>query len=193
MLQAPSRQQQSRERWYWLSSPVILSLPCHGSGKKTGGIAGFDAVNDLKSAVDFAKRSYPSTLDSTQEGGARYEAFSTGDIHALDRVFSSAWRDNSLPANRAPGLEGLKTALTTLRAIVPDVRATVEDVRMDRDVVVIRIRFTGTNTGGVPGVPPNGRPVDFLAFDQHRIAKGKVIESWHLEDNFTLMKQLGVI
>lgn len=122
-----------------------------------------------------------------------YEVFATGKLDTLDACFAPDWRDNTLPPGRAPGLAGIKQAIGFLRAIVPDVTATQEDVRVDGDVVTVRITFAGTNSGGWPGVGPNGRPVRFIAFDMHRIVAGRIVESWHLEDNLALMIQLGVV
>lgn len=87
----------------------------------------------------------------------------------------------------------MKQALLFLRAILPDLTATQEDVRVDGDVIAVRITFRGTNTGGWPGVGPTGEAVRFIAFDMHRVSEGRIVESWHLEDNLALLTQLGVI
>jgi predicted ester cyclase len=122
-----------------------------------------------------------------------YAAFETGAVEELDTCFAPDWCDNTLPPGRAPGLPGIKQAILFLRSILPDLTATQEDVRVDRDVVTVRITFCGTNTGGWPGVGPSGAPVVFIAFDMHRIVGERIVESWHLEDNLALMIQLGVV
>lgn len=122
-----------------------------------------------------------------------YQAFATGNVAALDGVFAPDWQDNTLPPGRAPGLEGLKDAVLFTRQVIPDVAATLEDVRVDGDVIVVRITFAGTNTGGWPGIGPTGAPVRFLAFDMHRVAAGRITESWHLEDNLALLIQVGAV
>lgn len=122
-----------------------------------------------------------------------YDAFASGDLGRLDDVFDANWQDNTLPPNRAPGLTGMKAAITFLRSILPDVTATIEDARAQDDCVIVRIVFRGTNLGGLPHVPANGAPVSFLAFDWHRIVGERIVESWHLEDNLSLMIQLGAI
>lgn len=122
-----------------------------------------------------------------------YAAFNTGRVDELDTVFDAAWRDNTLPPGRAPGLAGIKQAVLFLRSIVPDLSCRVEDLLADGDKVVARVVFEGTNLGGFPGVGPNGAAVSFIAFDVHHLRDGRVFESWHLEDNLTLMVQLGVV
>jgi predicted ester cyclase len=43
------------------------------------------------------------------------------------------------------------------------------------------------------GQPGQGQVVDFMAIDVDRIADGRIAENWHLEDNLTLLQQLGVL
>ena len=38
-----------------------------------------------------------------------------------------------------------------------------------------------------------GQPIDFIATDIYRIANGKIAENWHLEDNLTLLQQVGIV
>lgn len=122
-----------------------------------------------------------------------YRSFASGDVDTLDACFAPDWRDNTLPPGRAPGLAGLKNAVLFTRQVIPDVAATMEDVRVDGDVVVVRITFSGTNSGGWPGIGPTNAPIRFIAFDMHRIADGRIVESWHLEDNLALLIQCGVV
>jgi SnoaL-like polyketide cyclase len=35
--------------------------------------------------------------------------------------------------------------------------------------------------------------IDFQAFDLYRVQGGKIVENRHLEDNLTLLEQLGAI
>ena len=39
----------------------------------------------------------------------------------------------------------------------------------------------------------DGRPIEFIATDIYRIANGRIAENWHLEDNLTLLQQLGAV
>jgi len=122
-----------------------------------------------------------------------YAAFASGDVASLDAAFASDWRDNTLPPGRPPGLAGMKGAITALRAGVPDLACKVEDFVVEGDRVVARITFSGQNRGGFLGKPPNGAPIRFIAFDIHRIEGGRIVESWHLEDNLTVLTQLGIL
>lgn len=39
-----------------------------------------------------------------------------------------------------------------------------------------------------------GQAIDFYAFDLYQVdAQGRISDNWHLEDNLTLLRQLGVL
>jgi predicted ester cyclase len=60
--------------------------------------------------------------------------------------------------------------------------------------VVGRLRFRGHFSGSFGGRQGDGRAIDFIATDIYRIdAEGRIAENWHLEDNLTLLQQLGVV
>jgi steroid delta-isomerase-like uncharacterized protein len=122
-----------------------------------------------------------------------YAAMSTGDSALLDRALSPDWIDRTLPAGRQPGREGIRQALGVLRTAMPDLVCTVQEMLFDQDKVVARITFSGTHTGNFLSAPATGLPIEFIAFDIHRVNDGQIVESWHLEDNLTLFQQTKLI
>ncbi|MDB5988637.1 MAG: hypothetical protein JWQ10_40, partial [Herbaspirillum sp.] len=38
-----------------------------------------------------------------------------------------------------------------------------------------------------------GQIIDFQAFDLYRVADGRITDNWHLEDNLTLLQQMGIV
>ncbi|SDL93594.1 Predicted ester cyclase [Catalinimonas alkaloidigena] len=129
-----------------------------------------------------------------QETALAYYAFwNTGKKHYLDRAVASQFIDNTLPPGRPQGPAGPLYASTNFRKAVPDLRCTVNDLLITDDKVTVRMQFTGTFTGSFGNVQGQGQPVSFLAIDILRIRDAKIIEDWHLEDNLTLMQQLGVV
>jgi predicted ester cyclase len=57
----------------------------------------------------------------------------------------------------------------------------------------VHYRFHGHFTGQWAGKQGQGQAVDFIATDIYRIADGKIADNWHIEDNLTLMQQLGLV
>jgi predicted ester cyclase len=41
-----------------------------------------------------------------------------------------------------------------------------------------------------PAIQGRGQTINFIAIDIYRVAKARIAENWHLEDNLTLQKQL---
>jgi predicted ester cyclase len=61
------------------------------------------------------------------------------------------------------------------------------------DRVVAHLHFRGHFSGRFAGRQGRGQPVDFIATDIYRVADGRIAENWHIEDNLTLLTQLGVV
>lgn len=124
----------------------------------------------------------------------RYAAFwNTGDTAYADLALSPAFVDRTLPDGRPQGPDGPRAASKGFRAAVPDLSAEVDDLVVAGDRASVHLHFRGHFTGEFQGVKGNGQIVDFRAFDLYRVEGGKIVENWHLEDNLTLLKQLGVI
>lgn len=125
----------------------------------------------------------------------RYAAFwNTGDARFAKAALSPAFVDRTLPAGRAQGPTGPLDASKAFRAAVPDLRAEIEDLVVAGDRVAVHLHFRGSFTGTFQGVRGAGQAVDFQAFDLYRVdADGRIAENWHLEDNLTLLQQLGAI
>lgn len=124
----------------------------------------------------------------------RYYAFwHTGEARYARAALAPDFIDRSLPPGRPQGPEGPLQASRQFRAAVPDLQLQVEEMLLVGDRVVGRLRFRGHFTGQFMGHQGQGQAVDFMATDIYRIAQGRIAENWHLEDNLTLLKQLGVV
>jgi len=122
-----------------------------------------------------------------------YAFWDTGNSEYVSAAVDSDFRDSTLPAGRPQGRAGLLFASQVFRSAVPDLRCRIEDLLLTGDKVTARLTFTGTHKGEFMGHAATGRPVKFFAIDILRIRGGKIVEDWHLEDNLTLLEQLGVV
>jgi len=124
----------------------------------------------------------------------RYAAFwNTGDPEFARIALSPQFVDRTLPAGRPQGPAGPLAASAGFRAAVPDLSAEMDDVVIAGDRVSVRLHFRGHFTGRMGALVGSGQVIDFQAFDLYRVAEGVIVENWHLEDNLTLQKQLGVV
>jgi len=136
----------------------------------------------------------PSQQESMSLAARRYYAFwNTGDASFAKAALDSNFIDRTLPPGRPQGIEGPLFASRNFRAAVPDLVTSVDEMLLVGDRVVGRLHFTGHFTGHFNGVQGKGQKVDFIATDIYRIADGRIAENWHLEDNLTLLQQLGIV
>jgi predicted ester cyclase len=122
-----------------------------------------------------------------------YAFWDTGNAEYATAAVDNDFRDNTLPPGRPQGPKGLLYASQAFRSAVPDLHCTIEDLLVSGDKITARLLFTGTHKGEFMGHPATGKPVRFFAIDILRIRDGKIVEDWHLEDNLTLLEQLGVV
>jgi predicted ester cyclase len=124
-----------------------------------------------------------------------YEALNTGDERVVDdvvnNVLAPGWQNTPLPPGGSPGAKALRGTVAFLRAVFPDFTITHEDMVVTGDKVAVRSVSRGTHSGELLGIPATGRAVEYRAFDFHRLEGGRIVESWHLEDYFALLTQLG--
>lgn len=59
-------------------------------------------------------------------------------------------------------------------------------------MVAERFLFTAVHTGEFRGMRPNGAPVRYRGMAFFRIADGKIVARWGVEDHLEMMRQIGV-
>ncbi|WNL45849.1 ester cyclase [Dyella sp. BiH032] len=139
--------------------------------------------------------SVPKTQAEAQILAARrYDTFwSTGEEALAKAALASGFIDRTLPPGRAQGPEGPLAVSKLMRAAVPDLRCEVEQMLVVGDRVVTHLRFRGHFTGRFKDTQGQGQAIDFIATDIYRIADGRITDNWHLEDNLTLLGQMGLV
>jgi predicted ester cyclase len=75
----------------------------------------------------------------------------------------------------------------------PDLRVTIEDMIAEGDKVVIRFTTHGTQQGALGSIPPTGKQVAVPTIEITRIADGKIVEDWGLDDRLGMLQQLGLV
>src|SRR5688572_24008858 len=102
----------------------------------------------------------------------------TGDLDAAGDLF-------------APELaEAARQEASDFRRGFPDVVSTIEDLVAEGDRVAARWSARATHQGEYVGLPPTGKEVEFTGISVYRIEGGKIAESWTVEDDLGLMRQI---
>lgn len=134
----------------------------------------------------------PATRAASEYVARQYATFwNTGDEALARAALAGNFIDKTPPEGRRQGPEGAILASRAFRQAVPDLRCDVEQMIVAGDRVVSHLHFHGHFTGTFGTRKGKGQNIDFIATDIYQISGGKIAANWHIEDNLTLMKQLG--
>src|SRR5215831_13146378 len=121
------------------------------------------------------------------------ELFNQGNLAAGDEVFAADYVEHVTVPGLPPGLPGLKIFIGGLRAAFPYFSYAVEDVIAQDDKVVQRLKAHGTQTGPFLGIPATGRSATWEEIHIVDMVDGKIVEHWAVQDQLSLLTQLGAI
>ena len=116
-----------------------------------------------------------------------------GNLDLIDELVHDEFVEHEEFPGLPPGKESIRFFVTTMREAFPDLTTTVEDIIVEDNKVVSRLRFSGTHRGEFGGIPPTGKKIDVQAIDILAYRDGKLIEHWGVTDQMAMMQQLGVI
>ncbi|WP_395664274.1 ester cyclase [Methylocella sp.] len=121
-----------------------------------------------------------------------YQFWDTGDPTRLNDAAARDFTDHTLPPGRPQGPDGPAFASRSFRAAVPDLRVEIRKMIIAGDYVTVHMVFTGHFTGRFGDASGQGQKIEFIATDLIRVRNGRVADNWHVEDNLTLLRQMGV-
>jgi steroid delta-isomerase-like uncharacterized protein len=126
---------------------------------------------------------------------ARYfgEIMNQGKLEVVPQILHPKF-SFSIPTLPEPvtGYDGFTGFVTGLRTAFPDLKFEVLREMATSTRVASRWRFTGTHRGPFLGAPPTGRSIEDLGIDIFQISGGKILTVNVNEDDFGLMRQLGL-
>lgn len=139
-----------------------------------------------------------STEDHKAVARRYFDEFCTGkkldiatELFTPDHLF----HDPAIPGV-PPGPEGMKQMLAVYHRGFPDAHWQIDDLFATNDMVVTRWTGSGTHThelAGNPPLPPSGKRATMVGITIHRVAGGKIAESWEVWDTLGMLRQLGVM
>ncbi|MGK3963982.1 ester cyclase [Sorangium sp. So ce118] len=91
------------------------------------------------------------------------------------------------------GPESFYQVVSAFRLGMPDIHLDIEDEIAAADKVVHRWKMSGTDTGGLFGMPPSGKRLTFTGMTIARLENGKIVERWSNVDELGILQQLGVV
>ena len=168
----------------WLAraavAAALISIPAFSEEVK---------IDDLVVAMTIPAAQQNATVKSAK---AFYQFWNTGDESLLKAVISPNFTDHTLPSGRPQGPQGPAFASEHFRAAAPDLTVEIRKMVVADDYVTVHMEFRGHFTGTFGKAKGQGQSIDFIATDLLKVADGHVTDNWHIEDNLTLLSQMGV-
>lgn len=115
-------------------------------------------------------------------------AFSAGETRTVEDLAAAP---AAAPAARGFALLNERTSL--LRKQFPDLHYHQESITAEADVVVVRWKITGTNTGRVFDRAPTRKAISHHGTDLFRLRNGKLVEHAQHVDLYRLYDKLGLL
>jgi steroid delta-isomerase-like uncharacterized protein len=114
------------------------------------------------------------------------EVFIGGNLAVAEEILAPDYvHHDPATAEAGSGIEGLERMVGYYREAFPGFQITLEDQIASGDRVVERWTGRGTH--------PSGQTVRATGISIHRIADGKIAETWTCFDSAGAMRQLGAI
>ena len=109
------------------------------------------------------------------------EMFNRGNLDVAPEIFAAKFvdRGHGQVANKKDGPEGFAQFVTAVRAALPDLKATIQNMVAEGDYVAMWNRATATHQGELFGMPPSGKEINMRDFHFFRFANGKIVEHWN--------------
>jgi predicted ester cyclase len=121
------------------------------------------------------------------------EGFNDGRLDVADELIAPDMVEHqNFGPEHAPGPEGVKAVIASLRRAFSDFHLAIEDVASSGDTVWLRMTGTGTNDGSFMGHPPTGRRMRTDVFDALRVDGERIVEHWGVPDRLGVLFQLGL-
>jgi steroid delta-isomerase-like uncharacterized protein len=120
------------------------------------------------------------------------DLWSQGKLEVADEIVAPDYvRHDPGDPFPARGPEDVKRLVSMLRAMLPDLTITIEDMIGEGDRVMIRYIAVATDTEGFMGKPATGIETRTVAMQLFRLANGQIVESWAVRDDLGTLRQLG--
>ncbi len=117
-------------------------------------------------------------------------------MELVDELFDPGYIDHfraggAPPPAGANAVDAFKRFFAGILHAFPDLRVTIEDQIAERDRVVTRKTFRGTQNGEFLGVAPSGKRMELEVIDIFRVANGRLAEHWSQIDFSGVLRQIG--
>lgn len=122
-----------------------------------------------------------------------FEVINARDWEGLDEIVAPDYvrHCQATPEVKVRSLEDFKQYLKQENETFPDYQMTIQHIVAEGDLVAFYATYTGTQKGQMGPFPPSNKKMTLEFAGIHRIADGKIVETWVIWDNLAALTQLG--
>jgi predicted ester cyclase len=125
--------------------------------------------------------------------GRFYHAHAQKDVALLRTVVTPDWQ--YVPASFGPagGPDQMIPVFVDLASALPDMDIQILDVLIHGNMVGVRAKVRGTQSGSLMGIAATSKPIEFAIHSFHEFRDERIAKTWHLEDWLSVFRQLGTL
>jgi predicted ester cyclase len=117
------------------------------------------------------------------------DCINTGALERLDELVAPGYVG---PQGEA-GPDGFRKTIQGLRAGIPDIRFTIDELIAEGDGVAVRWTWRGTHTGPLRCLEPSQKPVTNAGIALYHLNDGKIVRAALQTDRVGFLQQIGVL
>ena len=121
------------------------------------------------------------------------DVWNTHSLALVDELFSADYAEHRPVPGIPPTRDGFKQVARIFWSGFPDGRIEIEDQVAEGETVVTRWTSRSTHAGEFTQIAPTGKQVVVNGINIHRVADGKIVETWVQFDQLGMLQQLGVV
>ncbi len=111
----------------------------------------------------------------------------------MDPHFTAHGETMGLDPNDKDHLAAVARGIQWAKWVFPDLYVSVDEVVAEGNMVAARLRWRGTVTQEVYGVPPSGKTIEWTGMAINRFENGKIVERWFNSDELGMMRGMGLL
>jgi predicted ester cyclase len=153
-----------------------------------------------RQASPAAEADCPATTPEENEALVRRyyeEAYNARNTAVIDELLADGFvRHNvAVPQANQPNNADDVARVESWLAAFSDLQVSIEELFATEDTVVSFVVWRGTQDGPLPqwDAPVTGQPMERESLVVWRVACGQLAENWIVQDNLTMLRQLGII
>lgn len=125
--------------------------------------------------------------------GHFYHAHAQKDVALLRTVVTPDWQYVPPSFGPAKGPDQMIPVFVDLASAMPDMDIQILDVLIHGNMVGVRAKVRGTQSGSLMGIAATSKPIEFAIHSFHEFRGDRIAKTWHLEDWLSVFHQLETL